>query len=165
MGVLHIGAGLAVEVQHLVPGEGVVLDPVVGKFLEDHGADAHLLRHFVDVLVAHVLFQHDFPGLFHGAVQHVFQEDDLALTGGHGAVVQTHQPEGDVDALVRPVEAHEFDDLEPLLEMQVLLGRHHVDVLVKVIVFLPVYRRGDVPGNVQGGTVLLPDEGRAHVVG
>ena len=44
VGVLDVGAGLAVKVQGTVPAEVDILDPVVGKVGVDHGTDTHSPR-------------------------------------------------------------------------------------------------------------------------
>ena len=63
-----------------------------------------------------------------------------------------------MDAVSGPFVAHQLQDLDPLLEMQVLLGGYNVDVLVEVIVLLAVHCRSDVPGDIQGGSVGLCDQ-------
>ena len=88
VGVLYVRPGLAVEIQDLIPGEHVVLDPVVGQFVENDGADADLLGRLFDIVGRNALFADDVAGLVDRPVEHVFQENNTSLTGGHGAVFQ-----------------------------------------------------------------------------
>ena len=68
-------------------------------------------------------------------------------------------------AVLRPVVTHQLQDLEPLLEVQVLLAGHDIDALIEVVGLLAVQDRRQVAGDVQGRTVALRDECRGHAVG
>ena len=61
-------------------------------------------------------------------------------------------------AVLGPFVAHQFQDLFPLLEVQLLGGTHHVDVLIEVVMGLPIGGCGQIPGDVEGGAVFLGDE-------
>ena len=165
MRVLDVGACLAVEVEHAVPVEDVVLDAVVGQFVEDDRADADLVCDLGDDFLVDAFFTHDLGGLLDRLVEDVLQEDDLSLTGGHRHTAgQADQTERDVDAVVRPVVAHQVEHAEPLLEVQVLLAGDDVDVLVEVVGFLAVHSGCDVAGDVQRGAVALLDQCGRHIV-
>ena len=164
VGVLDVGTGLAFEVEHVLPGEDIVLDPVVGQLIEDDRADTDGSRCLLDVLCIDILFFDDLSCLIDRPVQDVFQEDDPALSGGHGTFLHADQTEGNVDAVAGPFVSHHLQDLDPLLEVQVLLGCDHVDVLVEIIGLLAVYGRRDVPGDVQGGTIGLGDQSHRQIV-
>ncbi len=64
----------------------------------------------------------------------------------------------------RPVKAQQLYYLYPLLEMQVLLRGYNVYILVKIISFLSVYRRGYISCDVQRRAVRLGYEGRSQSV-
>ena len=67
-----------------------------------------------------------------------------------------------MDAVLGPVKAHQLDDLEPLLKMEILLSGHHIDAFVKIVMLLAVDGGGDISCDIQGRAVLFTDQGRAH---
>ena len=81
VGVLYIRSGFAVEIQHLIPGEHIVLDPVVGKLIEYYRADTDLLGRFFDIVRRDALFTNDIACLRDGSVEYLFQEYHAALSG------------------------------------------------------------------------------------
>ena len=108
---------------------------------------SHFLYHFRGSV--RVLFLDDLTCLVDSAVEYVLKEDYAAFTGGHGAVSQTYQPEWNVYAISRPLVSHKLQNLDPLLEVQVLLRRYNVDILVEVVGLLTVYCGGDITCNIQ----------------
>ena len=164
-GVLHIAGGLPFEIEHLVVGEGDVLYLVVVQRTEDDGADAHRFCRFLFIFEGRIFFRDDGERLFDALIDDVFEIDDAPLAGGHGAFFQRYHAVGDVDEIFRPFLAHQFQYLEELPEMQVLLVGDDVEALVKIVRLLAVDRRGEVARGVQRGAVRAQDEAGRHVVG
>ena len=54
-----------------------------------------------------------------------------------------------MDAVPCPFITHKLENLNPLLEVEILLGGNHIDVLVEVVGFLSVYRSRDIPCDVE----------------
>jgi len=52
--------------------------------------------------------------------------------------------------LVGPFEAHEFNNLEELSAMQILLCANDVDHLVEFVFFVSLDRASDVTGQIDG---------------
>ena len=48
-----------------------------------------------------------------------------------------------------PFVAHELQDFFELLEVQVLLGRDDIDVLIEIVGVLSVLRAGQISGDIQ----------------
>ena len=82
----------------------------------------------------------------------------VEATKGYGAKVVLH---GDCydDAYDKACEIvekegatfiHPFDDLEPLLEMKILLRSYHIDVFIEIVMLFPVHCRRDIPRNIEG---------------
>jgi hypothetical protein len=69
-----------------------------------------------------------------------------------------------MDAIFGPGKAHQLQDLEHLLEMQALVGAHHVQHLPEVIGFTSVHGGGQITGGVQGRLVFLTQETGRHVI-
>ena len=54
-----------------------------------------------------------------------------------------------------PVVTHKFNDLKPLLKVQILLISHNVQAFIKVVSFLAIKRRGKVARGVKRRAVRL----------
>ena len=65
-----------------------------------------------------------------------------------------------MDAVPGPGKAEQLQNLDKLLKMQGLLCAYHVERLHKMKGALPVLRRCQVPGQVEGGSVFLAQHGR-----
>ena len=165
VGVHHIGAGLAVEVQRAIPVEVDVLDAVVVQREEHHRAHAHLTGDLVLVCKVGTLLVDDGAGLLDGGVEQVLQVHHAALAGGEGLALEGHHAEGHVLAVLIPVVAHQLQHLEQLAEVQILLVGHHVEGLVEVVGVLAVLGGGEVAGDVERRAVGAQDQRRGHAVG
>ena len=55
--------------------------------------------------------------------------------------------------LTRPKGTCELQNLEPLLEVKVLLGSHDVYIFIEIVGFFSVHRCRNVAGDVKGGAV------------
>ena len=60
-----------------------------------------------------------------------------------------------MDAVSRPFVAQKFYNLNPLLEVEVLLRSDYVDVLIEIIGFFSIYGCRDIPCDIEGGACLL----------
>ena len=66
--------------------------------------------------------------------------------------------------IFRPFLAHQFQHLEKLLEVQILLIGDHVQAFIKIVRLLTVQRRGDVARGVQARAVRTQNDTRRHAV-
>ena len=158
MGVLHVGAGVAVEGDDAVPGEGDGFHAVVHGVKEHHGAHAQHLGYLGLILQVGVLLLDDGGHALPGLVQHVLQEDDVALAGAHLPFGQFHHAEGRVQHPTFEPRVHLVQHGEDLLEVQYLVRAHHVETAVEAIGRLAIQRRSQVAGGVDAGAITLLDE-------
>ena len=165
VGVLCVGARVAVEGQGILPVEVNILDAVVGQVVEDDGTHADCLGDVGAALESGVLLLHDLGDLVDGGGKEILQEDDVAGTGRQLGAVDGHRAVGDVNQAGMPVVAHKLYDLEPLLEVQDLLSRGDVDALFKIVLRLAIHSGGDVTGGVEGGAVPLKNKAGRHIIG
>ena len=89
----------------------------------------------------------------------IFEEDGRALARAHAL----HEAVRDVLQPLRPVVAHELQDLEELRDMQVLLRADNVDHLVEVVCVVALGGPCDVAHDVDGRPVCLLDDGIAEL--
>ena len=164
-GVLHIDARFAVEVERLIVGKDDILDLVVVERGEDDGAHAHLFGDLLLIFEGRVLLVDDGIRLFDAAIQNVFEPDHLALAGGHGAVFQRDHAVGDVHKVLRPLLAHEFEHLEDLFEVQILLIGDDVEAFIEVVRLFAVDGGGEVARRIEGSAVRAQNEAGRHAVG
>ena len=162
--VLHVGRGLAVEVERAVPAEVDVLDAAVLQVGVDDRADADLARDLFLVGQVRGFFLDDLPRLVHRAPEQVVQIHDVALARGQRLSLVADHAEGHVLHVLRPRVAHLLHDLEQLAEVQILLVRHDVQALVKAVRLLAVQRGRQVARGVERGAVLLEHEEGRHVL-
>ena len=101
---------------------------------------------------------------FHRFVKYAFKPNYVAFPCGHRAFGKRYHSVSYVNAVFRPVAAHEFKHLEKLFEVQVLLVRHDVKTFVKVIGLFAVKSRRKVAGGVKGSAVSLYEKARRHTV-
>ena len=88
----------------------------------------------------------------------------MAPAGGQRAALKGHHAEGDVFAVLVPFAAHQFQHLEQLPEVQVLLIGDDIQALVEVVGLLAVPGRSQVPGDIQSRAVAAQDQRRGHTV-
>ena len=79
-----------------------------------------------------------------GLADDLVEEDDGTLTSTHAK----HETVVDVLKAVRPVIAHQLQDLEELGKVQVLLGSDNVDHLVELVLVVSLDRSADITGEV-----------------
>ena len=164
MRILHIRTGLAIEVERPLPAEVDVLVAVVVQVEVHDRADADLPGDLVLVGQVRALLLDDLACLLDGLVQQVLEVDDIALARGERTALVGDHAEGDVLHALVPVVAHELDDLEQLLEVQVLLIGDDVEALVEVILVVAVERGGEVAGDVERRAVAAQHDRRRHAV-
>ena len=63
----------------------------------------------------------------------------------------------------RPFFAHEFENLEHLFEMQILLIGNNVQALIKIVSVLAVDRRRQIAGRIQRRAVRTQDQTGGHI--
>ena len=163
VGVHHVGAGLAVKVERLVPGEVYVLYPAVEQGKEDDRAYAYLPGDSASVFQLGALLRDYAFRLLHRLGEQVLQIHYAAFPRGKRLAAEGDHAEIHVLAALRPVPAQQLAHLEQLLEMQVLLVGHHVQVLVEIVGLVAVFYGRQVPGHVQRGAVAAHDDGGRHV--
>ena len=155
IGVLYVRTGFTVEVQNLVPAEYIVLDSVIGQFVEYYRANTDHLCSFFDIVSSYALFLNNLTCFFDGLVQYIFQEYDTAVSCGHGTFFQAYQTERYVNDILSPFITHQLDDSLQLLEVEVLLRSYNIDVLHEVIGIHSVLCSSDISCNIDGRTVRL----------
>jgi hypothetical protein len=69
-----------------------------------------------------------------------------------------------VVALLGPIEAHEVEDLEELLEVEVLLRADDVEHLLEAIRPMTPDGRRNITSDVEGGAIGLLDDDLAELV-
>ena len=69
-----------------------------------------------------------------------------------------------MDHILCPIISHELYHLEKLLEVEVLLICHHVDVLVEIVGLLSVECTGEVSRGIKGSAVRLQYQAGRHSV-
>ena len=84
--------------------------------------------------------------------------------GGKRLALIRHHAELHVYEVLCPLPAHQFQHLEELAEMQVLLRGDHVEAFVEMISAGAVVRRGEIARGVQRRTVAARDEAGRHAV-
>ena len=67
--------------------------------------------------------------------------------------------------VLRPLLAHEFEHLEDLLEVQILLIGDDVEAFIEVVRLFAVDGGGEVARRIEGGAVRAQDEAGRHAVG
>ena len=164
VGVLHVGARVAVEGQSVLHVEVDVLDAVVGEIVEHDGAHAHGLGDIGSSLQIGVLLLHDLGDLLNGGGEQILQKHHVTRSGSQLGAVDRHRTVGHVNQPLVPVVAHQLHHLEPLLEVEDLLIGGDVDALVEIVHLLAIHRRGNVTGGIQGGAVTLEDQAGRHTV-
>ena len=164
MGILNVRTGFALEAQRAIPAEVDVLDALVVQIEIDHGAHADLAGHLVLVGQVRALLLDDLARLLDRLIEQVLQIHDVALAGGQGAALVGDHAEGDVLHALVPLVAHQIQDLEELLEVQVLLIGDDVKTLVKVIFVVAIERSGQIAGDVKRRAVAAQHQRRGHVV-
>lgn len=138
--------------------------PLARHVLNHDTADTHGVGNslwVLDLVVLVLVLAHDAVHVFANVAEDIVQELDSSLTGAHTedhAKVDVLHLGGNVRV------AHEFDHLEELLAVQVLLRGNDVDHLVKVVLFVTVQKLADIAGQIQGGTVPLSQDGFAQVL-
>lgn len=68
-------------------------------------------------------------------------------------------------AAVGPFVAHQFQDLEELLKVEVLLASNDVEHLLEMVLLVSLVGRSNVSGDVQGGPIRLLDQSHIQFVG
>ena len=78
--ILHVRRGVALQCQHLVPGEHVVALPIGQQVLPLHGSDAHDAGDFTTLGLRQLrtLFSHYLQCTFFGFVEKVRQSNGIA---------------------------------------------------------------------------------------
>ncbi|TKW55362.1 hypothetical protein CTA1_4108 [Colletotrichum tanaceti] len=187
VGVLEVRSGVALERGHGVHVELVVVDPRACETckctrkrllpikvrttmsINDLPLAAHVLDHdtadakdvgrglrVLDLVVLGLVLPHHLVHLVADVAQDIVEELDGALARAHAE----NHAKVDVLALLRRLGvAHQLDDLEELLQVQVLLRGDDVDHVVKAVLFLAVQQFADVSRQVQRRAVLLADDG------
>ena len=101
--------------------------------------------------------------------KHVFEQNDRAVTGTHSDLVavfveQRNHTVRDVNEIFRPRFAHEFEHLENLSEMKILLIRHDVKALIEIITLFTVTSRREISRSVKRRAVRAQYYARRHSV-
>ena len=101
--------------------------------------------------------------------KHVFKQNDRAVTGTHSDLVtvfveQRNHTVRDVNEIFRPRFTHEFEHLENLSEMKILLIRHDVKALIEIIMLLTITSRGKISRSVKRRAVRAQYNTRRHSV-
>ena len=148
IGILYIGAGFSVKVQHFVKLEGNLFDPIIKQVVEDDGSDTDFLRHLIHIFQIRVFLFHDRFGLGDRFLQKIFQPNHIAASGGKLAFFQADQTIGYMNQILCPGHPHLFNDLEPLCKVQFLFQTGNIQALVKVIGFFPVHNGCQVTGRI-----------------
>ncbi len=155
--VLEIGGRVAVERQHFVPVEHHVVHPALEQVVENNRSYSHGLRNLIPLFLGEfgtVFFQKLFYTL-HRLLHKGFEEYHPALAGGHFAFFQGYQAEVNMDT--PGVVTKHFQGFKTLFEMELLLTAHHIDNQPGFKLPDSVKQPGQVPGGIQGGSVLLLD--------
>ena len=152
---MYVRSRFALERQHAVVTENDVFYAVVVKGGEHHRANADIFGNRRFVVKTFRFFVQYGAGFFHGFVEDVFQKHDLSFAGAHCAVFHRNHAESDVLQILVPVVTHKFNDLKPLLKVQILLISHNVQAFIKVVSFLAIKRRGKVARGVKRRAVRL----------
>ena len=155
VGILHVGACVALEGQSVLPIEIAVLDTAVGQGVEYHRAHTHRLGDVLLVLQIGVLFLDDCAALADGFRQQVVQKHHVAGTGGQLFAANAHGAVGHVNQTLCPFVAHSSHHGEPLGEVQALTRAGDVDAFMEIVFLLSPDGGGDITGGIQGGAVAL----------
>ena len=69
-----------------------------------------------------------------------------------------------MNAVLCPVVTHEFEYLENLFEMQILLIGDNVQAFIKIVSFFAIYGGGKVTRGIQRSSVLCENKTGRHAV-
>ena len=68
-----------------------------------------------------------------------------------------------MDAILDPFLAHQFENLEELAEMKILLIRHDIQGFVEIVFLLAIAGGGDIAGCIYRAAVGFDNDARRHI--
>ncbi len=119
--VLNIGTGFTIEIEELIPVKNNVFDALVVQVIEQDGANPDNLCDFILVRDVRVFLFDDGLCLIDRFIQQILCKDDISFAGRDFSFFETDKTIRNMYKILCIFISHEFNYLENLSEVELLL--------------------------------------------
>ena len=157
----QVRSGIALEVEHCIPGEYDISFSSGLNIGIDDCTEADLFGDRLQLIIRHIgvsgfrIRLDQLIRLRYTLVEEFFEKYDITVTGRELHVLEFNKTEANVLALICTLIAGLLQRGENLLEVQSLRDTYNIDVLIEVVVLITIEDRCQISGSVDRSSVTL----------